>query len=52
MELKTRRRQKGESLQSVFQDIKCFMALAFPGQTGLMAEITAIDGFCQLLHRP
>ena len=45
MELKTRRRQKDEPLQSVFQDIKRLMALAFPGQHGSMAEITAIDAF-------
>ena len=45
MELKTRRRQKGEQLQSVFQDIKRLIALAFPGQSGYMVEITAIDAF-------
>ena len=45
MELKTRHCHKDESLQSVFHDIKRLMALAFPGYTGPMAEITAIDGF-------
>ena len=45
MELKIRRRQKGESLQSLFLDVKRLMALAFPGQNGSMAEITAIDAF-------
>ena len=45
MELNPRRRQKGEPLQAVFQDIKLLMELAFPGQTGSMAEITAIDTF-------
>ena len=45
MELKTRRTQKGKLLQAVFQDIKRLMALAFLGQTGSMAEITAIDAF-------
>ena len=45
MELKTRRRQKGESLQPVFQDVKRLMALAFPSQIGSMAEIMAIDIF-------
>ena len=45
MELKTCRRQKDESLQSVFHDIKRLMALAFLGHTGPMAEITAIDAF-------
>ena len=45
MELKTWRRCKGEPLQTVFQDIKRLMALAFPGQTSPMAEITAINTF-------
>ena len=45
MELRSRRRQKGESLQDVFQDIRRLMALAFPGQHGPMVEITAIDAF-------
>ena len=45
MKLRTRRRQKGESLQSLFQDVKRLMALAFPGQTGSRADITAIDAF-------
>ena len=31
MELKARRRGKGEPLQAMFQDIKCLMALTFPG---------------------
>ena len=33
-ELKARRRRRGESLQSVYQDIPRLMALAFPGQSG------------------
>ena len=45
MELKARRRRKGEQLQAVFQDIKRLMALAFPGETGSMSETTAIDFF-------
>ena len=45
MELKTRHRRKGEPLQTIFQDIKRLMALAFPGQTGPMADITAINAF-------
>ena len=50
MELKTRRRCKGEPLQAVFQDIKRLMALAFPGQTGSMAEITTIDAFVEAFN--
>ena len=49
MELKTRRRKKREQLQAVFQDLKRLMALAFPGQMGPMAEITAIDAFVDAL---
>ena len=49
MELKSRRRRKGEQLQEVFQDIKRLMALAFPGEVGTMAEITAIDTFTDAL---
>ena len=45
MELKSRHCQKSESLQVVFQDIKQLMALAFLGQSGSMAEITAVDVF-------
>ena len=45
MELKSRKRRKGEQLQEVFQDIKRLMALAYPGQVGTMAEIHAIDAF-------
>ena len=47
MELKTRRRRKGEPLQTEFHDIKRLMALAFSGQTGTMAEIMAIDAFVE-----
>ena len=50
VELKTRRRHKGEPLQTVFQDIKRFMALAFPGQTGPMAEIMAINAFVDVFN--
>ena len=45
MELRSRRRQKGESLQDLFQDVKRLMALTFLGQHGSMVEITAIDAF-------
>ena len=47
MELKARQRRKGEPLQNLFQDIKRLMALAFPGQSGSMDEITAIDAFVE-----
>ena len=40
-ELKARRRRRGESLQSVYQDIRRIMALAFPGKSGPLWEIMA-----------
>src|SRR5258708_10734976 len=44
-ELKTRRRKKGEDLQTVFQDIKRLMALAFGPSSGKLAEYIAISAF-------
>ena len=49
MELKPRRRRKGEQLQEVFQDIKRLMALAYPGQVGPLAETMATDSFVDAL---
>ena len=48
MELKICCHHKSEPLQTVFQDIKRFIVLTFPGQMGSMAEITAIDAFVDL----
>ena len=47
MELKYRRRKKGETLQEVFYDVKRLMALAFPRESGPMAEAMAIDYFVE-----
>jgi len=51
-ELKARRRRRGESLQSVYQDIRRLMALAFPGQSGQLWEIMARDAFVESLADP
>jgi len=32
MELEARRRQKGQSIQSLYQDVKCFMCLESPNE--------------------
>src|SRR5258708_322162 len=44
-ELRARRRRKNETLQSVYQDIRRLMALAYAGETGSMAEDTAVTAF-------
>ena len=51
-ELKDRRRRRGESLQSVYQDVCRLMALAFPGQSGSMWEVMARDAFVESLGDP
>ena len=51
-ELKARRRRRGESLQSVYQDVRPLMALAFPGQSGPMWEVMARDAFVESLGDP
>ena len=48
-ELRNRRRCKGESIQTVYQDIRRLMALSFPGQSGEMFEIIARDAFLDSL---
>jgi hypothetical protein len=45
MELKVRRRRKGESLQNVYLDIKRLLALAYPGETGSVIESMGVDVF-------
>ena len=37
-ELRARRRQKGESLQTVYQGVRRLIALAFPGESGSLYE--------------
>ena len=48
-QLKTRRRLKGESLRSLYQDINRLVILAYPNQAGPIREKLAIDSFlCSL----
>ena len=51
-ELRSRRRRRGESLQSVYSDVRRLMALAFPGQSGSLWEIMARDAFVDALADP
>ena len=48
-ELRSRKRRAGESVQSVYTDIKRLMSLSFPGQAGEMYEIIARDSFLAAL---
>ena len=51
-ELKTRRRRKGESLQSLHQDICRLLALSYPGETSALSKIVARDAFLDALDSP
>ena len=51
-ELKARRLRRGEPLQSVYQDVRRLMALAFPGQCESMWEVMARDAFVESLSDP
>ena len=55
-ELNTRRRAKGESLQSVYQDIRQLIALSFPkrhgSEAGSIYEILARDAFLTAIDNP
>jgi len=45
MELKARRRKPGESLQTLYQDVKRLMCLASPDENGKLAEKMCIKAF-------
>ena len=51
-ELRARKRQPSESLQSLYHDIARLMSLAYPGQTGVMSEVVARDAFLEALDDP
>ena len=51
-ELASRRRKKGESLQSVYNDIRRLLALSFPGEKGSLLEILGRDYFLAALNDP
>ena len=48
-ELHSRRRKRGETIQSVYQDIRRLLALAFPGQSGELYEVIGRDAFLEAL---
>jgi len=48
-ELRCRRRQKGESLQSLYQDICRLMALAYPPPSSNLSDIVGRDAFLDAL---
>ena len=48
-ELKARRRQRGESLQNLYQDICRLVALAYPGPSSALLGIVGRDAFLEAL---
>ena len=52
IELKTRKRKKNESLQSLYNDICRLMSLSYPGQTGSLCDIVSRDAFLESLADP
>jgi len=48
-ELQSRRRRKGESLQSVYNDVRRLLALSFPGYSGEACEVLGRDAFLTAL---
>jgi hypothetical protein len=48
-ELRGRRRRRGESLQSLYMEIRRMMSLAYPGETGSLSEVMAKDAFIAAL---
>jgi len=51
-ELRTRRRAHGETLQSVYTDIRQLVALSFPEQQGSVCEIVARVAFLAAINNP
>jgi hypothetical protein len=51
-QLRSRRRQKGESLQHLYQDVCRLLALSYPGETGTLSHIVARDAFLDSLDDP
>jgi len=45
MELKARRRKPGESLQTLYQDVRRLMCLASPDEKGKLAKKVCIEAF-------
>ena len=51
-QLKTRRRQKGETLRALYQDINRLVMQAYPGQHGRIRDKLAIEAFITSLNDP
>jgi len=51
-ELHARRHKKGETIPSVYNDIRRLLALSFPGQSGELCEIIGRDAFLTALGDP
>ena len=49
IELRNRKRKPGETLQSVYQDIRKLLALSYPGQGGELIELMGRDAFIQAI---
>ena len=52
LELQGRRRKNGESIQSVYNDVRRLLALSFPGHSGNLCEILGMDYFLSALADP
>ena len=48
-ELRCRRRRRGETLQSLYQEVRRLRALAYPGENGRLSEMMARDAFLMAL---
>ena len=51
-QLKTRRRQKGETVRVLYQDVNRLVIQAYPGQSGSIRDKLAIDAFIVSLNDP
>ena len=49
-ELRTRKRQQGESLQSLYQDVKRLLTLAYPGPSNPTTDVVGRDAFLDALN--
>jgi len=52
IELRTRKRRRGETLQELSQDIENLVALAFPDTTMDTRDILALEAFIEALGEP
>lgn len=50
MELKGRRRKRGETVQALYQDVTCLVSLGYPGKSGSLCDLIARDAFLDSLN--